>query len=89
MAGRMRARGVAIVLALGAAAVGLLGGVAAVPAAAQPTVLTVPTVSGVSPSSGPPSGGTAVTITGTNFTSTATVNFGANAATGVTFVSST
>src|SRR6516164_2228845 len=89
MAGRLRARGVAIALALGAAVVSLLGGVGAVPAAAQPTVLTVPTVTGVSPSFGPPGGGTVVTITGTNFASGATVAFGGNAATPVTFVSST
>ena len=89
MARRLRARGVAIALAVGAAVVGLLGSVAVVPAAAQPTVLTVPTVTGVSPSSGLPAGGTVVTITGTNFTSTATVAFGGTAATGVTFVSPT
>lgn len=49
----------------------------------------VPTVTGLNPNSGPPSGGTTVTINGTNFTSTATVAFGANAATSVTFVSPT
>jgi hypothetical protein len=40
-----------------------------------------PTVSSVSPSSGPASGGSYVTITGTGFTRTSTVSFGANAAT--------
>lgn len=48
-----------------------------------------PTVSGVSPSSGPIAGGTAVTVAGTNFVSGATVSFGGTAATGVSFVSST
>src|SRR5438105_4442888 len=42
-----------------------------------------PTVTNVSPNSGPPGGGTSVTITGTNFLATSTVTFGANAATGV------
>src|SRR5215831_14704211 len=91
MAGRPRARGVAIALAVGAALVGLLGGVAAAPAAAQPMVpwRTVPTVNGVSPASGPIIGGTVVTITETVFTAGATVAFGANAATNVQFVNST
>ncbi len=48
-----------------------------------------PTVSGVSPTSGSASGGTAVTITGTNFASGATVSFGGTAATGVSVTSST
>jgi hypothetical protein len=48
-----------------------------------------PTVTSVSPNNGPTAGGTAVTITGTNFVSGATVTFGGIAATGVTFVSST
>ncbi|MCI0341961.1 MAG: IPT/TIG domain-containing protein [Planctomycetales bacterium] len=47
-----------------------------------------PTLTNVSPSSGPDSGGTAVQLTGTNFLSGATVAFGGTAATGVTFVSS-
>ena len=46
-------------------------------------------MSGVSPITGPTTGGTAVTITGTNFVSGATVSFGASAATGVTVVSAT
>src|SRR5262249_38741330 len=37
---------------------------------------TLPTVSNVSPNSGPTTGGTAVTITGTNFATGATVTFG-------------
>jgi hypothetical protein len=45
--------------------------------------LPQPTVSSVSPNGGPPAGGTAVTIAGTNFVSPATVSFGGAAATGV------
>ncbi|MGA8621574.1 MAG: IPT/TIG domain-containing protein, partial [Candidatus Sulfotelmatobacter sp.] len=48
-----------------------------------------PTLTFVSPSFGSISGGTFVTITGTNFVSGATVTFGGTAATKVTFVSST
>ena len=53
------------------------------------TYVLVPTVSSVSPNSGPPAGGTAVTITGTNFASGATVKFGSTAATNVVVVNST
>jgi hypothetical protein len=49
---------------------------------------TVPTVTAVTPNSGPPGGGTGVTITGTNFIGTTAVMFGGNAATGVTVISS-
>ena len=49
----------------------------------------VPTVTSVSPSSGSSGGGTAVTITGTNFVSGAGVTIGGVAATGVTVVNST
>ena len=52
-------------------------------------VNTAPTVASITPASGPIAGGTAVTITGTNFVSGATVSFGGTAATGVTVVSST
>ena len=48
-----------------------------------------PTVTGVSPNTGPSTGGTAVTITGTDFASGAGVTFGSVAATGVTVVNST
>ncbi len=48
-----------------------------------------PTVTGVSPSSGPVAGGTAVTITGTNFVTGTTVTFGSAAATNVSMVNST
>jgi uncharacterized protein (TIGR03382 family) len=47
------------------------------------------TVSSLNPTSGSSAGGTSVTITGTNFTSPATVNFGAAAATDVTINSAT
>ena len=49
----------------------------------------VPTVTSVSPSSGTTAGGTAVTVTGTNFVTGATVTFGSAAATGVTVVNAT
>jgi hypothetical protein len=48
-----------------------------------------PTVTSVSPNNGPVAGGTAVTITGTNFAAGATVTFGGNAATNVVVVSGT
>src|SRR5215469_11915990 len=48
-----------------------------------------PTVTSVSPNSGPTAGGTAVTITGANFASGATVTFGGAAASNVVVVSST
>ena len=53
------------------------------------TYVVRPTVSSVSPSSGLAAGGTAVTITGTNFAAGATVTFGSAAATNVVVVSST
>jgi len=49
----------------------------------------LPTVTKVSPSSGPAAGGTTVTITGTNFATPATVTFGGVAATGVQVLSPT
>jgi hypothetical protein len=48
-----------------------------------------PTIASISPNSGPGTGGTAVTITGTGFLTGATVSFGGTAATGVSVVSST
>ena len=53
------------------------------------TYVAAPTVSKVSPNSGPTTGGTAVTITGTNFASGATVAFGGTAATHVVVTNST
>ncbi len=53
------------------------------------TYIAPPTVTSVSPTSGPTSGGTSVTITGTGFTSGATVTCGGSSATGVNVVSAT
>jgi hypothetical protein len=53
------------------------------------TYVVTPTVTSVSPNTGPAVGGTGVTITGTNFASGATVMFGSAAATGVTVVNAT
>ncbi len=58
----------------------LLNGSAANPA---------PTVTSISPTTGPAAGGTSVTITGTGFLPGATVSLGGTPATGVTVVSST
>jgi hypothetical protein len=56
------------------------GGTSATGAADHFTFVAAPTVTGVSPSSGPASGGTAVTITGTDLTGASTVHFGATPA---------
>jgi len=48
-----------------------------------------PTVSGVTPNTGPAAGGNTVTINGSNFVPGATVEFGSTAATAVTLVSAT
>jgi hypothetical protein len=48
-----------------------------------------PTVQSLSVSSGPASGGTAVTVIGTGFTPSSTVTFGGTAATAVTYISAT
>jgi uncharacterized protein YhjY with autotransporter beta-barrel domain len=48
-----------------------------------------PTVTGISPTSGSTSGGTAVIITGTNFSGATSVNFGGTAASGFTVNSAT
>jgi hypothetical protein len=53
------------------------------------TYLAPPTVTSIAPNSGPTQGGTAVTITGTNFTSATAVMLGGTAATGVTVVNAT
>ena len=58
------------------------GGTSATGAADQYTYIAAPpapTVTGVSPTSGPTAGGTSVTITGTNFTGASAVKFGATA----------
>jgi hypothetical protein len=54
-----------------------------------PSTSELPTVTVVSPDAGPTSGGTSVTITGTAFTSSATVDFGSTAATDVQVQNST
>ncbi|WP_409469630.1 IPT/TIG domain-containing protein [Streptomyces sp. HC307] len=51
--------------------------------------MAAPVVSSVSPSQGPPSGGTTVIVTGTDFTSVVTVRFGFTPATSFTVNSST
>jgi formylglycine-generating enzyme required for sulfatase activity len=48
-----------------------------------------PTISSVSPNVGPTTGGTAITITGTNLTGTSSVTVGGNAATSVVVVNAT
>ncbi|HEY8745291.1 MAG TPA: malectin domain-containing carbohydrate-binding protein, partial [Chloroflexota bacterium] len=50
--------------------------------------LPAPTVTAISPTSGSTAGGTAVTISGTNFVGGATVSIGGSAASGVTVVNS-
>ena len=51
--------------------------------------VVAPTITAISPSSGPTAGGTAVTITGTNLTGATAVTIGGTAATGVTVVNAT
>jgi len=53
------------------------------------TPLPAPTVTSCSPSSGPASGGTSVTITGTGFASITAVTFGGTSATGISVVNTT
>jgi hypothetical protein len=53
------------------------------------TYNTPPTVTAISPTSGPTSGGTTVTVTGTNFTGATKVLFGGVPATSFTVVSAT
>jgi predicted outer membrane repeat protein len=52
-------------------------------------VITAPTITTIDPASGPSTGGTMVTITGTNFVNEATVHFGTVAAASVSVVSET
>jgi hypothetical protein len=65
------------------------GGTSATSSADQFTYVAAPTVTGVSPSSGPSSGGTAVMITGTGFSSATEVDFGIGNSTGFTVNSDT
>ncbi len=53
------------------------------------TYVAAPTVTGLAPASGPVGGGTTVTLTGTGFSGTTAVTFGATAATGVIVNSAT
>lgn len=62
-------------------------GTSAITTNAVYTYLPVPAVTGVSPQNGPIGGGTAVTITGSNFTGATQVLFGNTAATSFTVVS--
>ncbi|MGH7019824.1 MAG: IPT/TIG domain-containing protein [Brevundimonas sp.] len=65
------------------------GGTSATSAADQFTYVAAPTVTSISPTSGPSMGGTSVTITGTNFSGVTAVTFGATAASGFTVNSAT
>ncbi|MBV8620639.1 MAG: IPT/TIG domain-containing protein, partial [Curvibacter sp.] len=59
---------------------------------AQPvslSALAIPSVTGLSPASGPSAGGTSVTITGSNLTGVSAVKFGASNATSFNFVNDT
>src|SRR5258708_440075 len=56
---------------------------------AQAQSATEPTVTNVNPNTGPTSGGTSVTITGTNFSGATAVSFGNNAAASFTVNSAT
>ncbi|GAB6900663.1 beta strand repeat-containing protein [Kineosporia succinea] len=64
------------------------GGTSATSSADQYTYVAAPTVSNVSPATGPTTGGTSVVITGTGFTGASSVTFGGIPATGVITVSS-
>ena len=57
------------------------GGTSATSAADQYTYVAVPTITSLSPTSGPAAGGTSVIITGTGFTGATAVTFGATPAT--------
>ncbi len=65
------------------------GGTSTTGASSQFTYKLIPTVSGISPSSGPIAGGTSVIITGTNFTGASAVKFGSTNATSYTVDSAT
>ena len=66
-----------------------LGGTSATSTNDQYTYVAPPTVTRVSPSSGPATGGTSVTIAGTNLTGATAVSFGGTAATSFTVNSAT
>lgn len=69
--------------------VSTVGGTSATSGADQFTYVPAPAVTSISPSSGPTAGGTTVTITGSNFSGTTAVTFGATAAAGFTVNSAT
>jgi hypothetical protein len=60
-----------------------IGGTSATSGADQFTYIPAPVVTGVSPSVGPSTGGTAVTISGTGFSGQIAVSFGGNPATNI------
>ncbi|MDR7224981.1 IPT/TIG domain-containing protein [Aminobacter aminovorans] len=66
-----------------------VGGTSATSAADQFTYVAPPTVTSITPTSGPASGGTFITITGTNFSSATAVSFGGTPATSFTVISPT
>jgi hypothetical protein len=74
-----------------ASATSIDSGIAAINLQANPTVppVAVPTLSSVSPSSGPAAGGTTVTLTGTGFTGATGVSFATVPATGINVVNGT
>ncbi|WP_280938469.1 IPT/TIG domain-containing protein [Sinorhizobium sp. A49] len=65
------------------------GGTSSTSAADQFTYVAAPTVTSISPTAGPTTGGMTVTITGTGFAGATAVTFGATAATGYTVNSNT
>ncbi|NEX95015.1 IPT/TIG domain-containing protein, partial [Caulobacter sp. 17J65-9] len=65
------------------------GGTSATSAADQFTYVAAPTVTGITPPVGPRSGGSTVTLTGTNLSGATAVTFGGTAASGFTVVSGT
>ena len=64
-------------------------GTSAIVPADKFTYSVAPAVTSLSPTSGPPAGGTPVTITGTGFTGATAVDFGSTAATDLTVVNNT
>jgi hypothetical protein len=64
-------------------------GTSAINASNRFTYVAAPTVTGISPTSGPVAGGTSITITGNNFTGATSVTIGSSAATGLSVGSAT
>ena len=85
----MTIRGVVAGLALAGLTLTACGGSETPSGPTNPPVVVGPTVLGISPGSGPTSGGTTVTISGANFAAGAAVSIGGSAATSVAVVSST